>query len=126
MASNSSAPLVCWISGACHEPLTKFYVLEQEIGRGKYGRCFRAVCLRTGRVVAIKRINKAEHPKCNKALQAEAACSRALATSAHRCSSIPRLYGTWEDSSFVSLVMELCSGEDLFEVGEEWKTLFGV
>jgi len=105
-----------WISGARMEPIGDSYAIDEaEIGRGKYASCHRAVCCRTGAIVAVKRVIKTMHPSQQAAVASEVECGKMITASA-TCSSIPRYHDVWEDRDTVSIVMDLCPGADLFDI----------
>eukprot|EP00744_Colponema_vietnamica_P003867 GILI01005857.1.p1 GENE.GILI01005857.1~~GILI01005857.1.p1 ORF type:complete len:557 (+),score=127.86 GILI01005857.1:57-1673(+) len=84
---------------------------EKELGAGGYGKVYLASNKRTGVQRAIKTISKRKIDKKDmKKLNKEIDLLRSLDHP-----NIIRLYETWQDNVNLYLVMELCSGGELFE-----------
>jgi calcium-dependent protein kinase len=97
------------LSSVCHDDITKKYKLNQDvIGEGASG----TVCLaydKSNNVYAIKRINKTKiEDKSLLKNEAEIALSLDYA-------HIIKTYEVYEDLKFISFVMELADGGDLFD-----------
>jgi len=91
-------------------PLTKFYDLEQKkLGQGTYGSVCKGVNKSTGAIRAIKTISKAQVKNIERFRQ-EISIMKQLDHP-----NIIRLHETYEDQKNIYLVLELCSGGELFD-----------
>jgi calcium-dependent protein kinase len=90
--------------------INEFYQIEKKkLGEGSYGSVSRAKNLSTGQVRACKSISKS-HMKNADRFKAEIALMKIMDHP-----NIIKLYETFEDHRNVYLIMELCSGGELFD-----------
>lgn len=89
------------------------YDLQEELGNGTFGDVYRAVCLRTGKALAIKLVNKAFLRDINaqRRLLKEIQIQRKLTHP-----NIVALHDCYEDRHHVFLVMDLCSKGELLSL----------
>eukprot|EP00446_Apocalathium_sp_SHHI-4_P053433 CAMPEP_0177362116 /NCGR_PEP_ID=MMETSP0368-20130122/37546_1 /TAXON_ID=447022 ORGANISM="Scrippsiella hangoei-like, Strain SHHI-4" /NCGR_SAMPLE_ID=MMETSP0368 /ASSEMBLY_ACC=CAM_ASM_000363 /LENGTH=568 /DNA_ID=CAMNT_0018824811 /DNA_START=6 /DNA_END=1710 /DNA_ORIENTATION=- len=93
------------VAGALEER----YEVAALLGSGTYGSAHQATCRRTGAVRAVKRIKVA--PKTSQQrLDAELSIARLMDHP-----NVVRLFETFRSVEGVSMVMELCTGGELFE-----------
>eukprot|EP00386_Alphamonas_edax_P005724 GDKI01018666.1.p1 GENE.GDKI01018666.1~~GDKI01018666.1.p1 ORF type:complete len:189 (-),score=62.78 GDKI01018666.1:87-653(-) len=91
-------------------PLSKFYDLEtKKLGQGTYGSVAKGVNKSTGAVRAIKTISKSQVKNIERFRQ-EIAIMKGLDHP-----NIVKLYETFEDQKNIYLVLELCTGGELFD-----------
>ncbi|CEL97997.1 unnamed protein product [Vitrella brassicaformis CCMP3155] len=91
-------------------PLTRYYDLEKKnIGQGTYGSVCKAVNKSTGAVRAIKTISKSQVKNIER-FRTEIAIMKQLDHP-----NIVKLYETFEDAKNIYLVLELCTGGELFD-----------
>jgi len=88
------------------------YKIGEELGRGKFGVTSRATHLATGEDFAIKAISKHQPEYNEKVVQREVDILARL--SAHP--NIAGLHELFEDAGFKYIVLELCSGGELFDL----------
>lgn len=91
--------------------LEKSYKLDSKLlGSGSYAKVYRAKEIKTGKMVAVKRISKAKSKR--EYLDVEIAIMRQFGTHKH----IVTLFACYETETEVQLVIEYMSGGELFEV----------
>eukprot|EP00418_Pyrodinium_bahamense_P093696 CAMPEP_0179042224 /NCGR_PEP_ID=MMETSP0796-20121207/16556_1 /TAXON_ID=73915 /ORGANISM="Pyrodinium bahamense, Strain pbaha01" /LENGTH=497 /DNA_ID=CAMNT_0020738601 /DNA_START=34 /DNA_END=1527 /DNA_ORIENTATION=+ len=94
--------------------ISAFYKVDpKKIGSGSYGSVSKATHKPTGSVRAVKTIAKAVAGKSKKGLERLMSEIDIMAMMDHP--SIVKLYETFEDHHNLYLVMELCSGGELFD-----------
>ncbi len=86
-----------------------FYEIQDEIGSGRYSRCYRAKNIDTGDYYACKVIEKGNLTDYD-TLMSEI---NILLTLDHP--NIIKLYEIFETDKFIYLIMELCTGGELFD-----------
>src|SRR6516164_4269066 len=84
------------------------YEVQDELGRGGFGRVYRAFDPVVGRMVAIKTVTSADDPKMLRRFRNEAAAAGKL-----RHSNIVVIYDFGEHDGSPFLVMELLDGQDV-------------
>jgi len=90
-----------------------FYNLDKEVlGKGTFGKVKRAVNISTKEEVAIKRIKKKKLNEANRALLENEI--RILQQIKHK--RIVGLFDVYETKKSICLIMELCSGGDVFDL----------
>jgi len=88
-----------------------YYSLFEMIGEGTFGKVRRGVCKTSKLDVAIKRIRKRKLDKFNQmCLENEIRILRAV-----KHENIVTLYDVYGSTKYVSLVLELCQGGDVFD-----------
>jgi len=89
------------------------YVLGDVLGEGQFGKARKCTSKATGQVFACKTIpkRKLHHPEDVEDLRREVQIMNHLAGHPN----IVKIYDTFEDSKEVHIVMELCTGGELFE-----------
>ncbi|CEM35351.1 unnamed protein product [Vitrella brassicaformis CCMP3155] len=91
-------------------PLTKYYDVEQrKLGQGTYGSVSKAVNKSTGALRAVKQISKSQVKNIERFRQ-EIAIMKQLDHP-----NIIKLFETFEDHKNIYLVLELCTGGELFD-----------
>eukprot|EP00929_Paragymnodinium_shiwhaense_P020312 TRINITY_DN13585_c1_g4_i1.p1 TRINITY_DN13585_c1_g4~~TRINITY_DN13585_c1_g4_i1.p1 ORF type:complete len:643 (-),score=136.71 TRINITY_DN13585_c1_g4_i1:109-2037(-) len=91
--------------------ITKCYDLAGvRLGRGRYGQVRKCRNLQTGQIRAVKTMSKAEASSSRLRMLQEIEVMKAL-----EHPNITRLFETFEDEQNLHLVMELCSGGELFD-----------
>ena len=93
--------------------LEKYYKKEKEVGKGNYAKVYLSREIETDEVVAIKSVFKTTIRKSDRkvgAITAELDAMRGL-RHPHICS----LFGAFEDSEFIHLIMEYCPAGELFK-----------
>ncbi|ETK78965.1 CAMK/CAMK1 protein kinase, partial [Phytophthora nicotianae] len=105
-----SAPAVAASPAAPRRRVEEFYDVQTELlGRGHYATVCRGRCRRTGRAVAIKKVKRfMTDPK---RLRAEITALRRV----KQHPNIVELIDVFETTREVHLVLELCTGGELFE-----------
>jgi calcium-dependent protein kinase len=93
------------------ECITESYELEKQIGKGAYGTVCRARHKRQGTQRAIKSISKTKR-LCNRVVERFKREIECLKDLDHP--GIVRLYETFQDRGNIYMVMELCTGGELF------------
>mmetsp|Transcript_62561 Transcript_62561/g.97353 ORF Transcript_62561/g.97353 Transcript_62561/m.97353 type:complete len:719 (-) Transcript_62561:28-2184(-) len=94
--------------------LEKMYKLDSNLlGSGSYAKVYRAKEIKTGKIVAVKRINKAKSKR--EYLDVEITIMRRFGNHKH----IVSLFACYETESEVQLVIEYMSGGELFDVLNE-------
>ena len=88
--------------------LEDFYEIESEIGSGRYSRCFRVKNKETGNLFACKEIEKGNLTDYE-TLMSEI---EILLKLDHP--NIIKLYDIFENEKYIYLIMELCTGGELF------------
>jgi len=88
------------------------YTIEDNIGKGSYSSVSRCTHVRTDAVRALKSIDKKKCVSLNQ-IQEEIEVMRILVKDHHP--HIIQIYDTFEDAVHTHIVMELCTGGDLFE-----------
>eukprot|EP00916_Digyalum_oweni_P019570 GHVL01032579.1.p1 GENE.GHVL01032579.1~~GHVL01032579.1.p1 ORF type:complete len:476 (-),score=73.57 GHVL01032579.1:69-1496(-) len=92
------------------EPLSKYYDMEaRKLGQGTYGSVCKAVNKSTGAVRAVKTISKSQVKNIDRFRQ-EIAIMKQLDHP-----NIIKLYETFEDKKNIYLVLEICTGGELFD-----------
>ncbi|KAF2285462.1 hypothetical protein GH714_004709 [Hevea brasiliensis] len=94
------------------EALNRDYLICDEIGRGRFGTVFRCTCRATGNSFAVKSIDKS----LTSGDSLDAQCLLSEPKILHLLSPHPhviQLYNLYEDESYLHMVMDLCSGQDL-------------
>ncbi|KAG2454530.1 hypothetical protein HYH02_000377 [Chlamydomonas schloesseri] len=113
-AGPSSASPELWVLRA-GPPIEHDYALGRVLGQGSYGVVRLATRLSTGEAVAVKTIRKTaalvSNPASIAALRREVEILHHLAGHPH----IGQLYGVYEESECLHLVMELYEGGDLYD-----------
>jgi len=94
--------------GAHTEKIEKYYQFIKEIGHGAYGHVYRCQSISTGNIYACKKFEK-KYIKNKKRLKTEIDLLRATDHP-----NIIKLYETFEDKNHLFLIMEECSGGELF------------
>jgi len=91
----------------------KLYKLGQELGRGQFGITYRCEDKATGDSYAVKTVKKKNLTSSDSIedTKREVAILKRLA--GHE--NIVRLHGVYEDDKHIHIVMELCSGGELFD-----------
>ena len=95
--------------GARTEEIFKYYNFIKEIGHGSYGHVYRCQNISTGNVYACKKFDK-KLIKNKTRLKTEINLLRELDHP-----NIVKLYETFEDKQYIYLIMEECSGGELFQ-----------
>ena len=95
--------------GAHTEEIDKYYKFIKEIGHGSYGHVFRCQNISTGNVYACKKFDK---KLINNKTRLKTEINLLRATD-HP--NIIKLYETFEDKQYLYLIMEECSGGELFQ-----------
>jgi len=88
-----------------------FYELKEVLGAGNFGKVRRALSKENGEEVAVKRIRKKKIDQVNRALLENEI--RILRKIKHH--SVVGLLDAYESPKYISMVMELCSGGDIFD-----------
>jgi len=89
--------------------LTDSFILHKKVGRGTYGSVCKATSRTTGQVRAIKAVSKS-HVKNLARFRTEIDIMKSLDHP-----NIIKLYETFEDARNIYIVMELCTGGELFD-----------
>ena len=95
--------------GVHTEEIDKYYYFIKEIGHGSYGHVYRCQNISTGNVYACKKFDK-KLIKNKLRLRTEINLLRATDHP-----NIIKLYETFEDKQYIYLIMEECSGGELFQ-----------
>ena len=95
--------------GVRTEGIDKYYQIIKEIGHGSYGHVYRCQNISTGNVYACKKFDK-KLIKNKTRLKTEINLLRATDHP-----NIIKLYETFEDKQYIYLIMEECSGGELFQ-----------
>eukprot|EP00927_Polykrikos_kofoidii_P063372 TRINITY_DN58190_c0_g1_i1.p1 TRINITY_DN58190_c0_g1~~TRINITY_DN58190_c0_g1_i1.p1 ORF type:complete len:579 (+),score=66.05 TRINITY_DN58190_c0_g1_i1:58-1794(+) len=95
-------------SRECPGKLEDFYEVEEELGQGAFGRVNRAKCLSTGEVRALKSVYHANE-SARQAFETEISIQRRLDHP-----NVLRIFETFRDAQQIYVVMELCTGGELF------------
>ena len=95
--------------GVHKEKIDKYYSFIKELGHGSFGHVYRCQRISTGDVYACKRFDK-KLIKNKKRLKTEINLLRATDHP-----NIIKLYETFEDKRYLYLIMEECSGGELFQ-----------
>ena len=95
--------------GVHTEKIDKYYHFIKEIGHGSFGKVFRCQRISTGDIYACKMFDK-KLIKNKKQLKVEINLLRATDHP-----NIIKLYETFEDKRYLYLIMEECSGGELFQ-----------
>ena len=95
--------------GVRTEEVFKYYNFIKEIGHGSYGHVYRCQNISTGNVYACKKFDK-KLIKNKTRLKTEINLLRELDHP-----NIIKLYETFEDKQYIYLIMEECSGGELFQ-----------
>ena len=95
--------------GVHTEEIDKYYTFIKEIGHGSYGHVYRCQNISTGNVYACKKFDK-KLIKNKTRLKTEINLLRATDHP-----NIIKLYETFEDKQYLYLIMEECSGGELFQ-----------
>ena len=95
--------------GVRTEEIYKYYNFIKEIGHGSYGHVYRCQNISTGNVYACKKFDK-KLIKNKTRLKTEINLLRELDHP-----NIVKLYETFEDKQYIYLIMEECSGGELFQ-----------
>ena len=90
------------------EKIEKYYHFIKEIGHGSFGHVYRCQRISTGKIYACKKFEK-KLIKNKKRLKTEINLLRATDHP-----NIIKLYETFEDKQYLYLIMEDCSGGELF------------
>jgi len=91
------------------------YNLKKVVGTGTFGKVIRAICKKTNKEVAIKRIKKKKLDEMSKGLlQNEIRIHTEI-----KHESVVCLYDTCETPKYICLIMELCTGGDVFDLLEK-------
>ncbi|GBG34755.1 Protein kinase, putative [Hondaea fermentalgiana] len=85
------------------------YEVSSKLGQGSYGKVRLATCKATGRQVAVKSVLK-KNMRRLQTLRREISIMRKV-----RHPNIIQLIDVYEDDAFLHIVMELCSGGELFD-----------
>lgn len=96
-------------------PLTEFYDVKGNLGKGKFGQVKLGIHKQTGRKVAIKIINKQNMD--NQDLELVKTEIDILKISQHP--NIIKLYDIFENQDCIFIIMEYCEGSDLFSYIEK-------
>ena len=91
------------------EKIEKYYRFIKEIGHGSFGHVYRCQRISTGKIYACKKFDK-KLIKNKKRLKTEINLLRATDHP-----NIIKLYETFEDKQYLYLIMEECSGGELFQ-----------
>lgn len=89
--------------------IEEYYQLNEVLGKGAYGSAHRAICRLTGVERAVKCILMSKVKDLSR-LEVETSIAKQLDHP-----NIVRLYETFRDDQHLYLVMELCTGGELFE-----------
>lgn len=111
IATFPSKPL--WVLPYRTQQLSELYTLGRKLGQGQFGTTYLCTEKSTGRAYACKTI-----PKRKLICQEDYDDVWREIQIMHHLSENPhvvRIHGTYEDSSSVHLVMELCGGGELFD-----------
>ena len=95
--------------GVYTEKIDKYYRFIKEIGHGSFGHVYKCQRISTGKIYACKKYEK-KLIKNKKRLKTEINLLRATDHP-----NIIKLYETFEDKQFLYLIMEECSGGELFQ-----------
>ena len=98
--------------------IQKSYQFKRVLGHGQFGTVREALMTGTGRVVAVKSINKEKIKKDLYLLKRELDVLRMIDHP-----NVIKYYETYEDEKYLHIVMELCTGGDLFDKLIEMGTL---
>lgn len=90
--------------------IQKFYRFTKVLGHGQFGTVREALMNGTGRTVAVKSINKEKIKKDLYLLKRELDVLRMIDHP-----NVINYYETYEDEKYLHIVMELCTGGDLFD-----------
>lgn len=93
-----------------HTDIQKTYEFKKLIGHGQFGTVREAVRLGTEHYVAVKSINKEKIKTDLHLLKRELEIMRMIDHP-----NLIKFYETFEDEKYLHIVMELCSGGDLFD-----------
>ncbi|XP_072986209.1 phosphoenolpyruvate carboxylase kinase 2-like [Typha latifolia] len=96
------------------EELKRDYEIGPEIGRGRFGVVYRCTSRSTGEAFALKSVDKS---RLADAVDRDGAALEAKVTqlAAAGNPNVIQIHDAYEDADWIHLVMELCSGLDLFE-----------
>ncbi|XP_061376112.1 calcium-dependent protein kinase SK5 isoform X1 [Gastrolobium bilobum] len=111
--STTSSPKPKWVLPYRTQNLSELYTLGRKLGQGQFGTTYLCTHNTTGRNFACKSI-----PKRKLFCKEDYDDVWREVQIMHHLSEHPnvvRIHGTYEDSSFVHLVMELCEGGELFD-----------
>ncbi|XP_014490474.1 calcium-dependent protein kinase SK5 [Vigna radiata var. radiata] len=111
--SGGGAPKTAWVLPYRTENLREVYTLGRKLGQGQFGTTFLCTHNATGRTFACKSI-----PKRKLLCKEDYDDVWREIQIMHHLSEHPnvvRIHGTYEDTSSVHLVMELCEGGELFD-----------
>jgi len=106
------------LESTVHTDIQKSYQFKRVLGHGQFGTVREALMIGTGRVVAVKSINKEKIKKDLYLLKRELDVLRMIDHP-----NVIKYYETYEDEKYLHIVMELCSGGDLFDKLIEMGTL---
>ncbi|XXG44696.1 hypothetical protein AAC387_Pa01g4427 [Persea americana] len=97
------------------ESLKRDYQICEELGKGRFGTVSRCLSLESGESFACKTIEKQQRllsdPLDRECLEKEAKLMQLVAGNPN----IAQIYGVYEDESALHMVLELCSGPDLYD-----------
>jgi len=110
--SNESSPSITPISfmGSLNEIEHKYHIDARVLGQGKYGTVRRCIDRTTGQHYAVKSVRKSEPSVKPADLRREISLLQAM-----KHDSIIQLRDVYEDSKYVHLVTDLCTGGELFD-----------
>ncbi|KAK7353833.1 hypothetical protein VNO80_19285 [Phaseolus coccineus] len=111
--SGGGAPKAAWVLPYRTENVREVYTLGRKLGQGQFGTTFLCTHNATGRTFACKSI-----PKRKLLCKEDYDDVWREIQIMHHLSEHPnvvRIHGTYEDTSSVHLVMELCEGGELFD-----------
>jgi calcium-dependent protein kinase len=91
------------------DPVTDHYDMKQKLGEGSFGTCCRGMHKASKRLRAIKSVGKSNLKDLIR-FQQEIDIMKMMDHP-----NIIRLYEMFEDDNFIYLVMELCTGGELFD-----------
>lgn len=87
------------------------------LGKGSFSEVYKAKEKKTGKVRAIKKIDRVKHSKIEPLLLNEYDILREMDHP-----NILKMYQIYEENNYYYIVTELCTGKELFEVLSEVKT----
>lgn len=101
------------ILGSEFEDITQYYAVGKVIGKGRFGLIREVACLETHQVFACKSIlkNNLKSSSQVSAVRREVAVMDHLKGNEH----IIDLEDVFEDKEYIHIIMELCTGDDLFK-----------
>ena len=99
------------VLGKPYVKIKQMYEMKEELGRGKFGVTYLCVEKATGRAYACKSIAKKKPPQEMEDVRMEVVILQHLSEQ----HNIVEFKGAYEDRKNVHLVMELCSGGELFD-----------